>query len=222
MTKHIVVFSHGFGVRKDDRGLFTDIAAGLPGVMSILFDYNEADETANTLTVAPLRKQAALLEQVLIRTRDDNPDAVIDLMCHSQGCIVAAMLRPQNIRKVVFLAPPTTLSQERMLKLFGNRPGSKVDLLDKSLFTRRDGSTTIVPKEYWDDLPDIKPIPLYNELANDTQLIIIRAKHDEILGKTRFTDLSPNITLTDLEGDHDFTGTERRALIAAIQKELGV
>jgi len=29
MPKHIVIFSHGFGVRKDSRGMFTDIAEAL-------------------------------------------------------------------------------------------------------------------------------------------------------------------------------------------------
>jgi hypothetical protein len=44
MNKHIVIYSHGFGVRKDDRGLFTDIAATLPSAEHIMFDYNQVDE----------------------------------------------------------------------------------------------------------------------------------------------------------------------------------
>ena len=35
-NKHIVIFSHGFGVRKDDRGLLTDIAKEIPEVESVL------------------------------------------------------------------------------------------------------------------------------------------------------------------------------------------
>jgi hypothetical protein len=40
MSKHVIVYSHGFGVRKDDRGLLTDIAKSMPGVDHVLFDYN--------------------------------------------------------------------------------------------------------------------------------------------------------------------------------------
>jgi len=49
MSKHVIVYSHGFGVRKDDRGLLTDIAKSMPGVDHVLFDYNFIDEQANTL-----------------------------------------------------------------------------------------------------------------------------------------------------------------------------
>lgn len=45
--KHFVVFSHGFGVCKDDRGLFPDIISGLAGVEPVLFDYNVIDDTAH-------------------------------------------------------------------------------------------------------------------------------------------------------------------------------
>jgi len=35
--KHIVIYSHGFGVRKDDNGLLSDIAEHLPEVESIRY-----------------------------------------------------------------------------------------------------------------------------------------------------------------------------------------
>lgn len=44
MSEQVVVYSHGFGVRKDDRGLFTDIAAALPEAESVMFDYGSWDE----------------------------------------------------------------------------------------------------------------------------------------------------------------------------------
>ena len=34
MKEHIVIFSHGFGVRKDDRGLFSDISGALAQLKS--------------------------------------------------------------------------------------------------------------------------------------------------------------------------------------------
>ena len=48
--KHIVIFSHGFGVRKDDLGLLTDIALAIPEVESILFDYYDVDQKNKILT----------------------------------------------------------------------------------------------------------------------------------------------------------------------------
>jgi hypothetical protein len=39
IKKHIIIYSHGFGVRKDDNGLLSYIAEHLPEVESVLFDY---------------------------------------------------------------------------------------------------------------------------------------------------------------------------------------
>lgn len=36
--KNFIIFSHGFGVKKDDRGLFSDIASALTGAESVLFE----------------------------------------------------------------------------------------------------------------------------------------------------------------------------------------
>ncbi len=63
MNKRIIIYSHGFGVQKDDRGLFTDIAKDLPGFEHFMFDYNEFDAEINTMSVTPLDKQAEILKE---------------------------------------------------------------------------------------------------------------------------------------------------------------
>ena len=51
-TLHIVIFSHGFGVRKEDRGLFTAIYRAIPDIKGVMFDYNPINEKSNlTLNV---------------------------------------------------------------------------------------------------------------------------------------------------------------------------
>jgi len=55
--KQIVVFSHGFGVQKDDRGLLSSIAEALPEVESVLFNYFKVDEIKKTLTTCPFSTQ---------------------------------------------------------------------------------------------------------------------------------------------------------------------
>lgn len=219
-TKHIIIYSHGFGVRKDDRGLFTDIAASMSEAEHVMFDYNQADEAANTLTVAPLYAQADKLKRTIAETQAQNPDATIDLICHSQGCVAAALLKPQGIRKVIFIAPPATLSVQRMIKIFGSRPGSNIDTDGVSTLSRRDGSTTIVPKEYWDDIKNIQPIGLYNELAKQTRLTFINARQDEVLGNLDFSKLSSQAKVIELDANHDFTNEARSKLIDAITQEL--
>jgi hypothetical protein len=220
MNKHIVIFSHGFGVQKDGRGLFTDIAAGMPGVQTILFDYNHVDEAANTLTVMPLTAQAEVLRHVVNEARAKNPDATIDLICHSQGCVVAGMLQPSGLHKIVLLAPPATLSKSRMMAVFGNRPGAHEDKNGTWRFPRRDGSTTLLPKEYWPSIASVDPIDLYNRLADTTTVTVIHANQDEILGEVDFSKLSARASSLHLDANHDFTGPARKQLIQMINKEL--
>ena len=56
---HVIIYSNGFGVRKEDRGLFTAIAKALPDAQHVMFDYNPIHDESNTLTVKPLDAHAA-------------------------------------------------------------------------------------------------------------------------------------------------------------------
>ena len=163
MGKHIIVYSHGFGVRKDDRGLFTDIANAVPEAEHVMFDYNQIDQQTNTLTVSPLQRQVQKLKEHLDGV---DKDAVIDLVAHSQGCVVAALTKPQNVRQILCLAPPDNADTERLLNFFGSRDGSVVDLDGQSRIPRRDGSTTIIPAAYWQSLKGLDVIRLYNRLPD--------------------------------------------------------
>lgn len=220
---HVVVYSHGFGNRMDDRGLFADIAASLPNAEHILFDYNLVDHEANTLTVAPLGDQARQLVDVLFEVRKNFPDAIIDIIAHSQGCVGVAIAAPGGIRQVIFLAPPTSLDRERSMRRFAERAGSHIDPTGISRLARRDGSTTLVPPEFWHGLDDYRDtMSLYRRLAELTNLILIQALNDEVLGITHLIGLCPPAKkLIELATNHDFTSHGRERVIRAIQRELG-
>lgn len=218
--KRVIVYSHGFGVRKDSRGMFTDIASALPDVEHVMFDYNTIDDEQNTIVVAPFAEQAEKLSKVLQETRTLNPDSQINLICHSQGCVAASMLNPGGIVKTIFIAPPSEINTERMLEIFGNREGSVVNMDGISAFPRRDGSTTIVPRDYWYSIQNVDPIALYNAFSRRTSLCVITADQDEILGQADLGGLSSEISIVHLPGNHDFSGEDRHGLIVAIDKAL--
>jgi pimeloyl-ACP methyl ester carboxylesterase len=210
---HIVIFSHGFGVRKEDRGLFTAIARALPDAKSVLFDYNPINEASNTLTAKPLDEQARKLRKVLNTTRAEYPDAIIDLVCHSQGCVVAALLKPRGIRKVILLTPPDDVSETTVAKQLGSRLDTVIDTTTRTRLARTDGSTTVIHPEYWQSLAGIDPVKLYNRLARVTVLRIISARQDEVLGNVRFE----GVTKTNYSYP-----TERACPVSINKVELGV
>src|SRR3989338_6568307 len=223
MKEHIVIFSHGFGVRKDDRGLFSDITGALAQVKSILFDYNEVDEQTGNLTVRSFSEQAKRLHEVIDEQRRMNPEAVINLICHSQVCYVVALANPSHIRKTIFLAPPIELGIERTLERYRKHPKAVIDLNGIDRLPRTDGSTTFVPAEYWRErMTESPPLESYNHLAEKTELIIVRALHDTVLGETSFEGLNPKARLMEIEGDHDFSSPNRRELIEVIKELLDI
>lgn len=218
--KNVIIYSHGFGVRQDDRGLFTDIAAALRGVRHILFDYNQTGGTTNTLTVTPLTHQADTLRQVIANTRAAHPDAVIDLICHSQGCVVAAMVQPQNIRKVIFLAPPDHFAAvNNKIKKLLERPGAQITSNGSMSYPRGDGSTTIIPKTYWDSRRGVDPMQLYQSLSKQVELIIIQADRDEVIGDTDFSELQQAKSIHMPTG-HDFELQARDKVASLIAQQL--
>ena len=220
-TPHIVIYSHGFGVRKTDRGLFTAIAKALPDAHSVMFDYNPVNEASNTLTVKPLQDQALKLRKIINTSRAEYPGAIIDLVCHSQGCVVAGLVKPRGIRKVIMLTPPTDISEATIVERYRTRKGIEIDVNARTRLSRSDGSTTVIHPEYWQSLAGINPIKLYNRLARFTGLRIINARHDDVLGEVSFEGINPGISLVTLDGNHNFDDEEaRNRLLYILQKEL--
>ncbi len=222
--KHIVIFSHGFGTKKDDRGLLSGeygIAESLNdnGVKTILFDYNNIDEKLNTITVLPLRDQVRHLDNIINDTIKKYPDHTIDIIAHSQGCLVPAKLKPNNIRKTILLAPSLNVDNKRMINLFINDPKTVINLDGISKLGRKDGTLTIVPKEYWIDRAETHPIDLYNDFSKSTELILIKAEGDDILGQISTDDLLEDIKVISLKGDHSFNDSgDRNNLIELIRQ----
>jgi len=216
VKKHIIIFSHGFGVRKDDRGLLTDIASALPECEAILFDYFDVDEVGKTLTIRPLSVQAKMLSETVAQVRASNPEAVIDLIGHSQGTVVAALAQPEGIRKTILLAPVFDMSIERAAQ----RYGALLNLEGTTTLYPLDGFTRLVPPEYWAERRNLDTFKAYNFFAEKTELIIIEANQDEVVPKVSLDNLSPKIKQSPLDGDHNFTGTAREPLKRALQSIL--
>ncbi len=219
-NNHFVVYSHGSGVQRDDRGLFTDISQSIPEVESVLFNYYSIDKQNKTLTICPFSSQIEDLNKIIADIRIVNPQAIIDLIAHSQGTIVVAMARPKGIRKVLLLAPVFDMGLERTLNRYRSRPTAHINLQGISTLPVLDGLVRIVPAQYWTERKRIKPFQEYNALAQSTEVIVIEARQDQILAKVDLSRLSSKLKLSSLDGDHGFSGQDRPGLIAAIRQYI--
>lgn len=213
--KHIIVYSHGFGVDKTDRGLLSDIAATMPDYEHILFDYN--DLTEGNLTVSPMDEQVRRLNEQLARL---DSGATIDIVAHSQGCVIAALAKPQKVRHVICLTPPGDVHIERIVNRFKDVPGSNIDMAGDSKIVRSDGSTTIIPAAYWESIKSLDVMGLYNQLAKLVEVTFITANQDDVLSPTDFAQFTKGIKIDSLDGDHNFTGEHREAVCARVRELL--
>jgi esterase/lipase len=212
-----VIFIHGFGVRKDARGMFTDIPNALPDFECILTDLNIVDANGNT-HLNPLGTQAQIVREVFeknVKVEDE-----IYIIAHSQGCVVAALANLPNIKKVFLLAPPTNNDLERAINNFKKRPGTEIDLEGQSTLMRADGSKTFVPKEYWDERVKINYLEEYKKLSLKNNLIIILASEDEVVDNTAKDELKTLGVLDEVAANHNFEGHGRIELIEKIKKYL--
>lgn len=217
-AKHIIIYSHGFGVRKDGLGLFTDIAEALTDVESVLFDYYEVKD--NLMYICPLSIQAEKLNQVVVDIRNNNPEAVIDLIGHSRGTSVAALAKPDGIRKAILISPVFDTDAARSIARYKTEPGAIIDLDGLSSIPSSTGITKLIPREYWQERNRVQPFVEYNEFAKKTEIIFIEAGQDELVPEVDLSPLDSKIKVISLDGDHNFSGEDRGKLIKLIKELL--
>lgn len=222
-NKHVILYIHGFGMKKDDRGLLTDIAAAFPESINILTDMNIIDEEYGSLIVEPITKQVQKMNEVFKSIQATYPDAHIDIVAHSQGCIITSLLDQILLtQKIIFLAPPFSFDRERTADTFRNREGTIINFEGTSKFIRRDGSTTYVPSEYWKDREQYNPIQLIQSISTTKDVYIILAENDNVVKNTLPSQLENNIHLKveTIPGNHNFDKEARIGLVNKIKNIL--
>lgn len=211
-----LIFSHGFGVRADARGLFTEIAAAFPKFDSVLFEYNTLAEDGNTI-VTSIDKQVKILQSMLKGVDSDSY-----LIAHSQGCMVAALAKLPPLKGVILLTPPKITNMNRVIEKMKARAGSVINLDGMSKYPRSDGKFTYIPREYIESLGSLGDNDdLYQSLSENASVTIIQARNDHVLGDTDFSDLA-SAHVIELPGDHEFSSVaDRVGLIRELHAIIG-
>lgn len=216
MEQLVIIFVHGFGVRSDSKGMFTECAAALAPAVTVLFDLCTVREDG-TEVLEPFSVQADKLQSKVLSARTANPEARIALIAHSQGCIISGLAQT-DAEKIILLAPPFSIENERTIARLKERAGTHVDTHGVTTVVRKDGSVIVIPKEYWEERATTKPRMLYERMAQKSDMVMVRALHDELL--TQEGGGVDGVREVWLEADHNFTGEARDALVQVIRQEL--
>lgn len=217
MIKHVIIYSHGFGVTADARGIFPAIASVLPEAAHVMFDYNTVDKRGRLL-VPPIPEQVVALQQRIDKARASYPEADILVVAHSFGCVIAGLANLEGVAKVILLAPPVDLekSTKRLRHLVW--PRLRLTLKGDVTLRRRDGVTVVITQAYRKSRKNIHPLALYNELAKTHSTTVVGALNDRLLGKLDATAFAPSIKIAWIEGSHNFSGEARAELTSLVAK----
>lgn len=204
---------------KDSRGMFTELADVflVHGITPILVDLNERHDGGN-IYVNSLSEQARILRETYEKECDDG--AVVDMICHSQGCLVASLVNIPDVRTTLFLAPPTENDPERTISYFSKNPESVVDTNNTSRFARKDGTATFVPAVYWQDRARVDYQKVYQKYISSHETVVVIARSDEVVSNEHINDIFGSVKILPLSADHNFTGTAREELRSLVSSLL--
>ncbi|MEA2003377.1 MAG: alpha/beta fold hydrolase [archaeon] len=148
-----IVLVHGFGVTKEEYGLFDVLAESFfgSGFLVYRFDFSGCGESEGDYTKTSLTKMAADFSCILdfVKSQDISDSGNIGILAQSFGTSVAVSLSP-DVRALVLMGsishPKTVFS--RLFRLFGSVYNPK----GVSMRKQSDGRTTKIGPGFWTDL----------------------------------------------------------------------
>ncbi|MBN2016262.1 alpha/beta fold hydrolase [Candidatus Dojkabacteria bacterium] len=209
----VVIFSHGFGVKRDSWGMFTQLGDLLKDKFLVVrFDYSKIDEGQNATIVPPLSFQAKMLEKVIEHLQEKFNLKEINIVAHSMGCLVVGILSFENVNKIILLASPVTSPYKRMKEHFSKRPETKFNEQGTSKIKRSNGSWTFIGKKFWKDVKGIDPPKLYSTLSEKAEVYFGRAKQDHVITNETYDAIKniKDLKYEELDGDHNFADEARQ------------
>lgn len=221
LAPSMVVFSHDFAALRDNRGLFSGIAAQLPpGYGYLLFDYYDTDDEAQTVQIKTFAEQLKRLAAVMDWLQTKKEVKHTHLIGHALGCIVAAKLNPRTIERMLLLAPPTVVDNQ--LRRYREADTAKQQAGIWRIALQHDQELR-VPNSFFGEMKHIDAESELAELGLLREYLIILPSFDAILPDADYTELivMPSVHAEIIEAtDHDFAGEGRAQLFSLLNDRL--
>jgi len=218
-SKKVIVFSHGFGVDKTDKGLFTDVMSVLlPEYSCIMFNYTEI--RGKDLYSPGFSTMLDTFQAVIAFMESKFSGNEITLIAHSLGAVIATMSKYKKWGKSLFIANSPIDPYAKIVTYFGGKKDSKINYDGDSRLKRSDGTYLIVSKEFWAEFKQLDLLKGYKEfdkVYKDNGLYV-RASQDEIISPSEYEALPFQFDIID--ANHNFTNRGRLNLLRYISKKF--
>jgi len=215
--KAVVVLVHGWGTDKNETAdLFVDISKSLQDDFIVVrFDFSGYGQSQGKQEEASIIKYTGDLRRVLEWVENEFRKPIY-IYAHSMGTIVTSLLSPDNIEKIILSVAPGN-NQEHYIECISKRIELKGGFFNPdgiSIYPRTSGQVQKIGPVFWQSLKQLKPLEIVAKLAGKTNLLMIRAKQDEIIDN-QFLDEYKQISdsrYLELDGSHSFVGPADREI----------
>ncbi|MCC7304066.1 alpha/beta hydrolase [bacterium] len=223
----VLIFSHGFGVKSDSRGMFNQIVTHFQTRdLTVRFHYVITDDITQDTFATNYSEQVEKLHTVIERVQKKYGKKKIVIISHSRGCgITCRYIVEQKIlpRLHIMLAPPTTVENStRTREKFKKREGAVLNRTGISIYPRSDGTKTFIPSNYWDEAESMNPLEVYAQATTLVPTTIIWGTLDTTVGQDKLPELEKLGVkrLVKLPNSHDFTEDNVVGVIKILDEEL--
>lgn len=217
----VIVFSHGFGMKRDSRGFFTEIGNSLRNSFLIVtFDYCKMMPEENATLTYAFSVQVKLLQKVVEFIRSKFNVSELDVIAHSMGCLVVGLAELEDVKKIILLSPPPSKRIQKMQTYFNHKQGSEFNTQGFSKVKRSDGSWTFIHPDFWNEVKIVDPAKLYKKLSKTADTYFVRALHDDVITDESYSEIQiiDRLHYIELDGDHNFKEPNRKKLLDTITK----
>lgn len=223
-SDRIIIFVHGKGTDKHEKGMFDDLANSLiDDFLLVRFDFSGCGKSEGREEDICYSKGESDLKDVVNYVRK-NYSKKIYILAQSMGCLVTALLCPEGVEKIILTGIPNT-DADFMVKRVTKRildNGGSVDEQGMSIYHRSNGATQKIGPKYWKDLREIRPIEIVSRLATQTKLTIIHPAQDDVVGNEFIEEYKTTrgANFIEMNGNHNFSKTEDRQKLLELVKEI--
>jgi len=149
-----IVLVHGFGVSKDESGMFGNLAQGLSnaGFLVYRFDFSGCGESGGDYSETSLSKLKSDLSKILdfVQSQSKVDSSRIGILGQSLGTATTIALEPEV--KCLVMIGSTSHPKESLIKLFGR--GYNIN--GTSIRVKPNGRTIKVKPQFWKDFENHK------------------------------------------------------------------
>lgn len=144
-----VILAHGFGVRKEEGGMFDEIAKRLSetGILVYRFDFSGCGESEGDYSQTSLTKLKNDLKEILrfVRNQEKVDGTKVGILAQSFGTSVTVALEP-DVKAIILMG-----SLSEPIKSFSEYFGEGYNPEGVSVIRRSNGRTTRVGPQFWKD-----------------------------------------------------------------------